>query len=693
MKEETSAVFKILLKILLVLIILALLLNVFAVVANKLGLTDIFGYSETVEQVSLDNGIKGKTNGGLTIQEIEQQLNDDDTPIRDDIFRNFYVVETEKYVVIYRAVEQANGLTVYPNLSFAKTTRGLVWDGAWNVSANANTNWWTGYHDWDNFSAQMSMTLSGGYSLENSLNAGDIFGVLINLRIAKTWQENIVTFSDFNVNFANNGYFYNCNAIALLIHEYDQKIELYNHIHAWLVENVVNKYFLDITDILSDVSVEFKTGIENVNDSAYVLSYLNSFATYVYENSKSSDKSDKTAVLDLSSYYVAIIPENLQDNYPISATKFAEYNGRTNYGVYVTKIIGTIHYSYNNVEISRSDSEITKNTNNIAIAPKAEVTTQYAKLTIKLNNKDNSDISHLNLIDNPVSISLGDKLVVFDSINDLNSGISVAIPINADIFYTISSNSLVFSAYSGSFSLTDLDSSKTFDYTYQHGYVQARVSLLQISDLNTGDINLSTYPVRIVFTGNNGEGTYQFVFDDNSKLDRVINQYVKIGTYTYSVLSEQLIFGSTTGNITIDSTEREFIFTYSVDTYQNDVKFTIDVTSISSTSSSDLKLAGAPSSVNVLTNALQDSAYKVVLKIFDADGYLLFTGNHSHVAGSSTCSDTWQSNGVLTTGVEYTGQMLYLSTTNPDISYVSGTFTFTFDDAKVFTFTYTAEAV
>jgi hypothetical protein len=692
MKEETSAVFKILLKILFALIIVVLILNVFAVVANKFGLTDIFGYSKTVEQVSLDNGIKGKTNGGLTIQEIEQQLNDDDTPLHNDIFKDFYVVETEKYVVIYRAVQQSNGLTSYPNLSFVKTSRGLIWDGAWNVSANANTNWWTGYHDWNNFSAQMSMTLSD-YSLEKSLNAGDIFGVLINLRIAKTWQENIVTFSDFNVNFANNGYFNNCNAIALLIHEYDQKIELYNRIHAWLIENIVNEYFLDITDILDDVLVEFKTGIENVNDSAYILSYLNSFATYAWENSKSSDKSNKTSVLDLNNYYIAIIPEDLQSNYPISASKLAEYNGRTNYGVYVTKIMGTMHYSYSNAQISRNDSEITKNTSNIPIAPKAEVTTEYIKLTINLNNSDDSDITHLDLVNNPVSISLGDKSVIFDSISDLTAGIAVAISINTDIFYTINSNALVFTSYSGSFTVSDLDSTKTFDYTYQHGYVQARVSLAQISNTNTDSINLSTFPVRIIFTGNNGEGTYQFVFDNNSKLDLALSQYVKIGSYTYSVLSEQLIFGSTTGNITIDSTEREFIFTYSVNTYQNDVRFTINVSSINSTSSTDLKLSGSASSVDVLSEALQDSAYKVVLKIFDSEGYLLFTGNHLHSASSATCGHNWQSNGVLTTGVEYTGQMLYLSNTNPDLSYVSGTFTFTFDDAKVFTFTYTAETV
>lgn len=208
------------------------------------------------------------------------------------------------------------------------------------------------------------------------------------------------------------------------------------------------------------------------------------------------------------------------------------------------------------------------------------------------------------------------------------------------------------------------------------------------------NIDLATYPVKIIYNSKDGGAPQQFIFNKNDDLTKTKSALMKIGEYEYSVLSEQLVFSSTSGNQSITSTNREFTFTYSVEVYQDDLKFTVSVNESSSTNSYDLAIYATSSTAYLLGTKIGQTGYSVKVKIFDKNGYIVKTCDHTHSSSSSsTCSDSWSSNGVLTVGETYTGQLLYLNTNDNSKSYVTGTFTFEYKANTKFTFTYSCVEV
>ena len=173
-------------------------------------------------------------------------------------------------------------------------------------------------------------------------------------------------------------------------------------------------------------------------------------------------------------------------------------------------------------------------------------------------------MTNLKLLESPVVITFTNtetnttKNVVVDNINKLNGGVEVLLENNVNIRYEIRSNGLVFDNYAGTFKLADATNSLTFNYYYINNFVLASVGLNPIGTIDMSKIDLSVNPVKIILK--NDKHAYTFTFDDNSKFETKISQMVELGEYEYAILSNNLIFSSTSGKLTITTTDRNMLF-------------------------------------------------------------------------------------------------------------------------------------
>lgn len=535
----------------------------------------------TVELDPIYNGLKSQSNGDLTPEEIEQQKNDDDLPYSDDVFREYVVKETDKYVVFVRKLKDKSNQTIYPNISFVKTSNGLIWDGAWGVTAYAKTNWFTGWHDWDNMEIYLNMDLISYEKSQNSffLQFLALIGTIANSQWSAT-GENIVTFSDFNCNFCLD--FKSCNGLAnLFMNEYNETLELQNRTRQYLVDYILNKHFSNLTDNDTD-SVEMIMG----QDDNSTLSLINSWATYLWKQVKTEDKSNNAKLVDISHYFIKLIPDDLRSNYPIPVNKQSEYDGKQYYDIYDCKIFADVAYMYDNLKIERDSKKIENNIKDIEIAPIPPAqTVEYARINVKLNNVENSDLTMFDITENPVLIQFTNaendfnKLTNFKTNNDFLNGMSIAVPYNKVLYYDILSDELIFDSYNGLISINKMHFDLKFNFTYEYSFVETYVSIDPTTSISAGVIDLENYPVRIVLTGQNNEGVYEFAFDNNTKLTIKLNQLIKKGTYTYSIISNQLLFYPKTGNITVTAIDRDFIFNYHLESESSDLNFSVNVKS------------------------------------------------------------------------------------------------------------------
>lgn len=522
----------------------------------------------SVVRDSLDDNIPGAANGGLTIEEIEQFREIDTKPYADDVFRNFYIKELPNYVVVYREIVQPNGAKIYPNLLFVKQVRNgetvLIWDGAVGVKAKVPfKNWWDQLRGVHNFSAakvELSLNLESGYNRNDPAWWQNIYGIaaLFKLNLINT-TENVVTFSDFKVHFAEN--FWNTNAIAALAQKNTEEDKLYNFIRNYLIQNVMFPNFMHLTDKLEGGTVELIHGSDNNPNAPENLQILSSYVTHLWNQSKTSDKSDNNALVDLSNYFDTYINEDLQANYPMSEELTQQF-GFENYRIYENTVYANTFYTYENTKISRDTNKIKDNTAPFVIAPTPEVTKEYAMLEVKLNNTNNADLSTYT---GTVKIMIDGRQLIFNKLSDIRA---VGLEKNKEVSYNIESNNLIFEAISGKITV-QTNSVKLFNYEYYKGQTPVSVRLNNLSGLNTSQVNLSLNPVVIIFAGKNNEGTYQFIFNDNSKLNATINTMLKNGIYDYTILSDQLIFANTNGERTVNANSRNFIFNYGINTNPN----------------------------------------------------------------------------------------------------------------------------
>lgn len=696
--------------LLLVLLVVYLIADIFNVLDDKFGFNIGQGKSDVVVE-PLENSVPILRNGDLTREEIEKQKKDVEAPTCDDIFKEYFLYETDNYVFVSRKVVKDSKI-LYPTLLFSRTQKGtLEYNGTVGLTANISVGWMTGIPDFKTL--KFNYDYSHGFNFKSGLDfdwATFVFTGIFSQWNAFHDSKNIVAYNNFNFDFCPD--ILNFNGIARSIRkvsgaEENDKRNLQNLTQKWINENIL-PYFFDLED-----GVELIRADKSLSEMALrtsQIAYVNSYVTYLWNQSKMPDKSSNQKIVDISEYFARFIyDEDIYKQFPIPTSKKAEYGNKEYYTVYNCKILANVVYTYEKVTI---DGKPITGDGNYDIIPPPTTSINYNQVTIKLVDTGNSDLTNLDLSKNPVNInfdmrvgasggSTGDGIlnsptkhvfydISFNNINDLKTGKSLAME-SGICNYMITSNELIFESLSGTFTVNEQFSTLTLNYQYVNGYVNVSVSLHNISAVDTSSIDLAKNPVKIVYNSKTGGAPQQFVFNKNEDLTKTKSALMKIGEYEYSVLSEQLVFSSTSGNQTISTTNREFVFTYSVEVYQDDLKFIVTVSEAALSGSNDLKIFAEESTTSLLGSKIGQTGYSVKVKIFDKDGYIVKTCDHKH--GGNICTDKWSSNGTLIVGETYTGQLLYLNTNDNSKSYVTGTFTFEYKANTEFTFTYSCVEV
>lgn len=697
-KDITKLMFKILLWIFLAFVIVCLIFNLLNLVSTKFG--GFFGSGPTVEQVPLQNGLKSLTNGGLTPQEFEKQRQDENAPYSGDEVKNFYIRETDKYVIFYRQAD-LNGSTIYPNISFVKTDKGLIWDGAWGVTANLSVNKFSGYRDFENIKFQMDMfNNSLGYSNTPRHWWDLLFGSSSNW---VTRLENVVTFSDFNASFCPD--FYSYWMIAnIWVNNTNDKNVLFNKTHDWLLNKILVPYFE-----MLDEGIEFEMG----NNDSDTLSKLNACFTYLWNNSKTEDFTEKETIVDVSKYYGKIIPEEERTKYPIPEDKQEEYGNKKYYSAYYCKIYADCYYSYHSdVKVDRDNNKIKDYVKDYGVDEVPENQTKnYSQLIIKFKNKDNSDLIGLDLKESPVKFNINGITLIFDNLKDLENGKSIVVDSDSILAYTINSDGLVFDSYSGTLTANHSKVETYFKYSYMSGYVAVSITLQPLASFDYSNLDLTKKPYIMFFYPNDFESaSIQFVFDSNSKLNETITQYMKVGSYTLAVTGQDNIivdFSSISGGEVIITTEsRKFVFTYYLKNQSGKLVPDVFVSKmqnengeyVKTTTPNDIRYSCFLNNTDLTSvktrypNVTENDVLKIRVKFYDLSGYVVGEMLDEHnITNESKCkkleSNFYEN---LKNDARYRCQLFVMAPDNSGY-FVSEVIEFIYDSSYVYNVSFTID--
>lgn len=589
------------------------------------------------------------TNGGFTFEQIKLAQDDNECPSYADQIIDLKCYDYGSYVVF----SFYDGGT-YQNAVFYKSSDGLILDGIMNMHAEmTGIKWFLAYNTdsfkWvDNRDEEPNYTISQNWIV---------------------WQkhDNLLSVSRQTPDFLVWQYTFRTN-----------KDEAYKYALsnvATLTGQNITSHFIKFGDV----------ELIGAGSTGYVK--INSFYNYLYEQIK-GEQYNTTKLIDASSCLCLPIPTALQPNYPISPSKQAEYDGAEFYGVYRCNIAVDLNYVKGNTTLNST----TKNEDYVDTLKedddykdKVEVEEvqpgySYSKLKVNFIDTNNSDLSKIDLMMSPINISficqdLGlTKTVVIDNVDKLKQGVEILVNKDATWNYLIDSEALIFDNFRGSFTVKDDTSTITFPYYYLDNFTIASVGLNPIGTIDSSLIDLATNPVRIILS--NDKNTYQFVFSSNSDLNAYKSTLVEMGTYDYTILSEQLIFASVTGELTINSTDKVMLFNYALGA---DDPLTFDITvTTNGTTNNRFSLYSETANVTLIRETLSSAkVYLVTCVIYDKDGKLMETFDHTHQV-TGACSDTWTASN-LVSGEEYTLQLRFTDRDDSSITYLSDIANFTFN--------------
>lgn len=602
------------------------------------------------------------TNGGFTFEQIQKSLEDDECPTYEDQIINLNCYDFGAYIVFSF---EDNG--TYQNALFYKSSNGLILDGMINTTATYGLDW---------LLRCQTNTFKWKFDLSKEPYYKNVDEWWWNYR-----YDNLVSCSRQSPKFVEN-----------LTRDF-----------IWNVSNGT-KFALKQASYLTGTNATshfIKFGeIELIGTASTGYVNINSFYNYLYEQIKGSTY-NTSKIIDATNSLCVPIPVELQKNYPISVDKQAEYGDAQYYGVYKCNIAVDLTFKEGN----KSAQSTTKNEDYIDAIEnddnlKDKITVnplqpnyQFSSVVVNFVESQESDLSNVNLSTTPVNITFTcnelniSKTVVVDNLVELLLPKIVLLNNNQTWNYLIDSEALIFENFRGHFSLSSAKTSLTFEYYYLDNYTIASVGLNPIGTIDKTAIDLVANPVRIILS--NDTETYQFVFESNSELDTYKSMLVELGTYTYTILSEQLIFPSVTGNLTITTTDKVMLFNYSL-AVEQPLTFSTTMTNVTSTSYiGKIHLHSDSSNVTTIRDNLpSNKTYIVSCYIYDADGKLIESFSHTH-ASTGTCSDTWTPNN-LVNGTEYTAQLRFTSSEDSTVTYLSDICKFTWDSTQAYQLAYTA---
>ena len=589
------------------------------------------------------------TNGGFTFEQIQIAQDDNECPSYSDQIIDLKCYDYGSYVVF-----GFNDGGTYQNAVFYKSSDGLILDGIMNMHAEMTGIKWFLAYDTNSFKWVDSRNKEPNYTVSQNWLVWQKHDNL--LSVSRQTPDFLVWQYTFRTN-KDDAYSYALSNVATLTGQN------------------ITSHFIKFGDV------------ELIGTGATGYTKINSFYNYLYEQIKGQSY-NTNKLIDASNCLCVPIPTALQPNYPISPSKQVEYDGAEFYGVYRCNIAVDLNY----VKGSTTLNSTTKNEDYVDTLKKdddykdqveveeVQAGYSYAKLKLNFTDTNNSDMSKIDLMMSPITISLTcqdvnlTKTVVIDSIDKLKNGVEVLVNKDATWNYLIDSEALIFDNFRGSFTIRDDSSTITFPYYYLDNFTVASVGLNPIGTIDTSIIDLATNPVRIILS--NDKNTYQFVFSSNSDLNAYKSTLVEMGTYDYTILSEQLIFASVTGTLTINSTDKVMLFNYALGA-DDPLTFDIDVTT-NGTTNNRFSLYSETSNVTLIRETLSSAkVYIVTCVIYDKDGKLMETFTHTHQV-TGTCSDTWTASN-LVSGEEYTLQLRFTDRDDSKITYLSDIANFTFN--------------
>ena len=617
---------------------------------------------EQIEEI--DKTIKDNwknTNGGFTFEQIKKAQDDNECPSYEDQIIGLKCYDFGSYIVFSY---EDNG--IYHNALFYKSNNGLILDGMINTYASLTGMKWFFAYDLSTFKWVQELDKEPYYWTYHTVfdwkkingNHDDLVSVSRQTQEFVKWTHAVRTNQDEMVRF--------------------------------VMTNAANSTAKNATSHF----IKFKD-VELIGsaDSGFVK--INSFYNYLYEQIK-GETYNTIKLVDATNSLCLPIPTAEQNKYPIKKKKKAEYDDAEYYGVYRTNIavnltwmqgkqISSTTKNEDYVDTLENDDKTKDKVKVEDIKPKYS----YSKLAVSFVDTKNSDVSKVNLLTSPVEITFScddptrTKVVLIDSFEKLNKGVNVLLSKNTTWNYFIDSKSLIFEDFSGSFTIKSTSSSLSFNYYYLNNYTIASVGLNPVGTIDTSLIDLSTNPVKIILSNDNH--TYQFLFNDNSLLESYQNMLVEMGEYNYTILSKQLLFASVTGKLTITTTDKTMLFNYALGA-DDPLTFKIGLTT-SGTTNKCFQLYSATSNVTIIRNYLSSAkVYLVTCVIYDEDGKLMETFNHTHQV-TGTCSDTWYANN-LVVGQKYTLQLRFADRDDSTITYLSDITTFTYNSNTTYKVTY-----
>lgn len=608
---------------------------------------------EQIEEIKTNiEGNWKNTNGGFTFEQIKKAQDDNECPSYDDQIVNLKCYDFGSYIVF-----SYNNNGTYENISFYKSNNGLILDGVINTYASLTGMKWFFAYDLSTFKWVTELNKEPYYYVYSTFFDGrklsgshdDLISVSRQSQYFVKWTHAVRTNKDEMVRYVMT------NATSLT------------------ARNATDR-FIKFGDV------------ELIGTGATGLSKINSFYNYLYEQVK-GESFDTIKLVDGTTCLCMPIPTAEQTKYPISLDKQSEYGDAKYYGVYRCNIGVNLTWVKGNEQISSTtknedyikELEEDDDTKDDVIVEPVTPKYSFAKVGVNFVDEKNSDVSNVNLLTSPVEITFTcddknqTKTVLIDSFDKLNSGINLLLSKNTTWNYYISSEALIFENFRGSFTVKSNASNLSFPYYYLNNYTIASVGLNPIGTIDTTKIDLFENPVKLILSNDNH--TYQFVFSDNSMLDKYQSMLVEMGEYNYTILSKQLIFASVTGKLTITTTDKIMLFNYALGV-DDPILFNIQIENIGTTNKC-FTLYSASSNVDLVRKYLSSAkVYTVTCVIYDKDGKLMETFNHTHQS-TGTCADTWYASNLIA-GEEYTLQLRFADRDDTSITYLSDIATFTY---------------
>ena len=626
---------------------------------------EFFGYGPT--EVYAFDGADVNYNGGLTRLQIDDQKANDDCPIHDDVNDTLYIQDYGDLVCFYKKVTDDKGNTIYPNILFVKTDDGLKFDGALNMHGEEYAGW---------FGIGRSFTVEQKYS-----------------KVPEYSKDSVFIFDNPSDNFVDAVGF--SGFISRAVDLFSNRQARIEKTHDYVIQNIY-PYFLTF----------YNNNVEIIQDELTADGDFNYFYTFIYQNAKAYDfgtnsKGEKitggTLCVDVTNLTVYPLPSELQGKYEIPNSDPKEY-----FGIYKCNVYLTCNYSLKD-EVKVDSDYIWDGIKDDPIEDRDLDIKPLCNISISLTPQGSYQNTTIKSIveESPVSISFYKDNVLYRKTTftkDLFSNAKATIVNGFEkgtYTYEIESFQLLFDSHSGTVNITN-SSGINFIYSYQNGKLVANFTISPVSsDVDYSNIDLMNYPVRIILNNIETNETTQFAFDTQAKVNESQSSLMKIGRYTYTILSEKLIFGSTSGNFEINSRNRNFDFSFAVVYNRSDLDFTVTVSETANSTNGSFRLSGDSTSVQLLGGKLNLQNYYVNITIFDTNGRIVGTLNHTH-SGNGGCSDSWTIDN-LVAGTRYTAQMTYANgqdiSASGYIEYQSSTFSFDYKDSTRYTFTYSCKEV